>query len=80
MELTVDNGKAVEPTAFKKAKAIVTRDPEAVITLSGDDIQKMLIQKLWDETPWLTKYNRGRVLYDTSTRMFTITFSIAKDE
>lgn len=53
MDLIVDNGKPVEPSAGKKIISSLIGDNKMTMVFSHNDIQQMIIDKIFHDTHWM---------------------------
>ena len=74
MDLVVNNGKVDEPGTLKKVLAAVTFDKEAVIVLPAADVQTIVVQHLWRESSWLSRYGSAVMEFDEGRNCFVMKF------
>lgn len=72
MDLIVDNGKPVEPSKSKKIVSAIRGDNKMTMVFSHSDIQQMIINKIYHETPWLKPYQKAGLQYNKSDNTFTL--------
>jgi len=74
MDLVVDNGKPVEPSKPQKAMAAVTRDKKLTIVLSHEDVQAMIGNKIYQESPWMKDYKAFTFKHNPSDNTYTLEY------
>lgn len=78
MDLIVDNGKPVEPGKSKKIISTLRGDNKMTMVFSHGDIQQMLINKIYHETPWLSNYRIASMKHNLADNTYTLEWTKAE--